>query len=53
MPLPEPTVATIILLLLHVPSLTASVSVVVLPTHIVFVPEMIDGEGFTVTVMVL
>lgn len=46
------TVATSGLLLLQVP-LTPSVSVVVSPAHIVVLPDIAVGSGFTVTVVVL
>src|ERR1019366_9069008 len=45
-----PTVATAVLLLLHVPPGVASVSVVVLPAQTVAVPVTDDGNAFTVTV---
>jgi len=43
-PLPEPTVATVLLPLVHVPP-PRSLSVVVLPTHVVKVPEIGKGSG--------
>ena len=48
----DPTVATPVLLLLHVPPVTASVSVVVEPVQSVTVPRMAVGVGFTVTTKV-
>src|ERR1043165_3762053 len=50
MPLVEPTVATPVLLLLHVPPELTSASVVLAPTHTVPDPVMVAGIGFTVTV---
>jgi hypothetical protein len=50
MPVPEPMVAIVVLPLLHVPP-PASVSVVVPPTHMLVVPLMADGKGFTVSVV--
>jgi len=49
----EPIVAIPVLLLLHVPPVLASVSVVVCPLHICCVPEIVDGEGLTVTSVAL
>ena len=51
-PVPLPTVAMLVALLLHVPPANASVSVVVYPVHTVFDPPMAPGIGFTVTVIV-
>ena len=48
MPLAEPTVA-LLLLLLHVPPLTKSLSVIADPTHTAVAPPMLDGVGLTVT----
>lgn len=48
-----PTVATAVLLLLHVPPLVASVIVVLVPWHMVTADGAIAaGAGFTVTVVV-
>jgi hypothetical protein len=51
-PEPEPTVAIAVLLLLHVPP-PPSLSVVVAPTHTFVVPDMEDGNGFTVSLLVV
>ncbi len=40
-----------VLLLLHVPPVTASVSVVVNPIHTLLVPDIAAGNGFTVNVI--
>ena len=48
MPEEEPMVATEVLLLVHVPPLVASVSVVVWPVHTLVVPAIAAGVGFTV-----
>ena len=45
--------ATVVLLLLHVPPVVASVSVVVVPEQMVKVPEIGLGRGFTVTTEVV
>ena len=45
----EPTVVTDIVPELHVPPVTESVSVVVLPMQTCLVPVITDGNGFTVT----
>ena len=47
-PVDAPTVATVVLLLLHVPPPVASESVVVRPEHTVLVPFITKGSGFTV-----
>jgi hypothetical protein len=52
-PVEEPTVATAVLLLLHVPPDDAEVSVVVLPTHVTAVPVIDAGKGSTVTTVVV
>ena len=52
MPVVEPTVATPMLVLLHVPPVVASANVVEPPTHIVAVPDMAAGAPFTVTIAV-
>lgn len=49
-PVPETTVATAVLPLLHVPP-PASVSETVNPGHVIMVPVMAPGAGFTVTVV--
>jgi len=56
-PEPEPTVATAVVLLLHVPPGTALMSVILPPTHTLMpgvptVPMIGPGNGFTVTVVV-
>lgn len=50
-PVPKPTVA-FVLLLVHVPPATGCDSVVLPPTHIVYVPVTGAGAGKTVTVIV-
>ena len=50
-PVPGTTVTTVVVLLLHVPP-PASLNVVVDPTHTDAVPEIAEGNGFTVTVLV-
>jgi hypothetical protein len=52
-PVPD-TVATAVLLLLHTPSVAASLNGVVEPTHRLVEPEMLptDGAGVTVTAAV-
>ena len=51
-PEPEPMVAILVLPLTQVPPEAASVNDVVAPTQTVFVPEIADGAGLTVTVIV-
>lgn len=53
-PVAEPTVATDVLLLLHVPPLTALPSVELPPTHTLDVPVIVPADGalFTVTTAV-
>ena len=46
----EPTVAIAVLLLLHVPPVVASPSVVVAPAQTLVVPVIAAGAGLTVTV---
>ena len=46
------TVATAVLVLLHVPPNVPSVNTEVWPTHIVVVPPIAPGIGLTVTVIV-
>ena len=46
----EPTVATPVALLVHVPPLVVLVSVVVIPTQVLAVPAIASGSGLTVTV---
>jgi hypothetical protein len=53
MPLLDPTVATIVLLLLHVPPETASLSVSEVPWQKVAVPPIAAGDGYTVTMAVV
>ena len=43
---PDPAVV------LHVPPVTASVNVIVLPTHVDGVPFMVPGTAYTVTIAV-
>ena len=50
-PVVDPIVATVVLLLVHVPP-PASVRVAVEPIHIPGLPDMADGSGFTVTTSV-
>lgn len=55
-PVDEPTVATAVLLLLHVPPVVALFSVVVAPTHAESVPVIVpavDGAAFTVAIAVV
>ena len=49
-PVPTPTVATDVLLLLHVPVVGVLPSVVACPTHIDSEPLIVPGSGFTVIV---
>lgn len=49
MPVVEPTVASEVLLLLHVPPTEVSAKVVVAPTQIAPAPTIAEGFGFTVT----
>jgi hypothetical protein len=51
-PLPVPTVATEVLLLLQVPPVVASLSVKVEATHTVEEPDIEDGAPLTVTLVV-
>jgi hypothetical protein len=50
-PVPEPTVATVIVVLLHVPPLVALLNDVVDPAHTDAVPVTGAGNGLTVTVV--
>ena len=52
-PVPEPIVATAVLLLVHVPPVVASLSEVVVVAQRLAVPDIAAGKGFTVTVTVL
>lgn len=52
MPEAAPTLPTDGLLLLHVPPLTASVNVIVVPIQSAIVPMIADGDAFTVSVVV-
>jgi hypothetical protein len=52
MPLDEPIFATLVLPLTHVPPLVTQLNVVVPLAHIVVVPVIKDGNGFTVTIAV-
>ena len=47
-----PTVATMVVVLLHIPPPVASVNAVVKPSHTVAVPVIIAGCVFTVTTVV-
>jgi hypothetical protein len=48
MPDVVPTVAVVLLLLLHMPPIVASLRVAVVPEHTVGEPVMATGTGFTV-----
>lgn len=47
-PVVDPTDATLVLLLVHVPPANVFVSVVLVPAHNVVLPEMAAGRAFTV-----
>ena len=47
-PVVAPTVAMIRLLLVHVPPATESYNILEEPMHILFIPQIADGDGFTV-----
>ena len=49
MPLAEPTVATEVLVLLHVPPVELLLSVVAAPVQTNGVPEIAAGDGLTLT----
>lgn len=51
-PVPAPTVATAVLLLLHAPPVLVVLKVVVCPTHALVLPVMAAGSGFTVATAV-
>jgi hypothetical protein len=51
-PVPDPTVAIPLLLLLQVPPVVASLSVIWEPAITVLLPEIAPGVGFTVTIVV-
>jgi hypothetical protein len=51
-PLPEPIVATAVLLLLHAPPLTPSLNDNVLPAHMLLPPLITVGAAFTVSAFV-
>ena len=53
MPVVSPTVAFVVLLLVHVPPPMPSVSEVVAPTQILVIPIMGPGAGVTVTTVVV
>jgi hypothetical protein len=53
MPVNKLTVATVVLLLLHVPPAVASLNIVVSPKHTFVLPVIGAGNGFTVTVVVM
>jgi hypothetical protein len=48
-PVPAPTVATAVLLLLHAPPVLVVLSVVVWPTQALVLPVIAAGSGLTVT----
>lgn len=50
---PATTVATVVLLLLHTPPVVVSVRAVVSPAHILLVPLIAAGLGFTVNEVVV
>ena len=52
MPVPVPILAIAVALLLQLPPVVPSVSVVVKPTHTALDPAMAAGNGLTVTVAV-
>ena len=53
-PVPVPTVATVVVLLVHLPPAVPSLSVPACPTHSVVIPVMGSGLAFTViTVLVI
>lgn len=52
MPVAEPTVATLALLLVQVPLPAGSLSVVVVPGHADIVPVIAVGDGFTEIIIV-
>jgi hypothetical protein len=52
-PVEEPMVAILVLLLHQVPPGVASLSTVVSPAHTLVVPVIADGNGFTVTIVLL
>ena len=49
---PTVTVATSVLLLVHVPPAIGSLNVIVAPEHTVLSPDIAPGEGLTVIVIV-
>ena len=49
----DPTVATVILLLVHVPPVGEELNVVEVPSQIANVPVIGPGEAFTVTTLVV
>ena len=52
-PLPEPTVATVVVPLLHVPPVVASLKLVVKPAQTFKVPVIAEGNGLTVKIAVV
>lgn len=52
MPVPDPTLATAVLLLAHVPPPTELLNVLVVPSHTFITPVMAGGGGFIVAVAV-
>ena len=53
-PVPVPTVATVVVLLVHLPPPVPSLRVLVCPTHSVVIPVMGSGLAFTeITVLVM
>jgi hypothetical protein len=53
MPVPDPTVAIPVLLLLQVPPASASLSVIWEPAVTVLLPEIVAGAGLTVKIIVV
>ena len=51
-PVVSPIDAMPVLLLLHVPPVVPSINVVVVPAQILSTPEIDDGMGLTVTIVV-
>ena len=51
-PVVDPTVATVVLLLLQAPPRTDSLKLIVAPSHTEFGPVIVAGSGFTVTIVV-
>jgi hypothetical protein len=49
LPVPEPIVATTVLLLVHVPAPEISLKLAVVPWHKAETPVMVAGTGFMIT----